>query len=155
MMLQLRRVPIVATLAVACVGCGGHARTPADVAGEYVMVERNGHRLPDVMPALSGGRSCSAELVRDVLTLRADGWAVERIEGRTWCEGEPRPDALHVERAPGFFKLLGARGDSITITLSHIAPPEVMRGEVRGDELRVHDVATTPEPSFRYVRRHR
>lgn len=141
-----------------CAGCGGgsRARTPAQVAGDYVMVERNGHRLPDVMPVVSGGRACSAELVRDVLTLRADGWVEERIEGRTWCEGKPRPDTLHVERAPGFFKLLGARGDSISITVSHIAPPEVMKGRIDDGEVRVSDVATagTRVMRYRYVRRH-
>ena len=152
-MAPIRIVAISIVPAVIAGACTPHpaprVSTPTTVAGEYAMVERNGGRLPHVMPT-AGGR-CQTELVRSVLSLRADGTATEELEARVWCNGQPRPDTTFAASSTGTFSL---RGDSITVTMDEADPPEVMKGAVVRNELRVHDVTEPGHPtrSYRYVR---
>jgi hypothetical protein len=154
-MRPFRRTAQLALVALACFACGRSPRrvgTTARVAGEYVVVERDGGRLPHRMPSVDG--RCQTELVRDVLTLRADGSADEAVEARVWCGGEPRPDTTSVASASGRFVVRGARGDSITVTTNATEPPGVMKGAIVGDELRMRYVRPPglPTLTFRYVR---
>jgi hypothetical protein len=148
---------LVAIVSVCCacgVGPGPRVHTRGTVAGEYVMVERNGGRLPHVMRAGNQTRTCQTELVRAVLTLRADGSAAEEVEARVWCNEQPRPDTTFTATSTGSFTLRGVRGDSITAVMTQTDPAEVMKGVITGDELRMHDETApgTPVRSYRYVR---
>jgi hypothetical protein len=142
---------ILAAIAGACTP-QPRVRTLTTVAGEYVMVERNGGRLPHVMPSVDG--RCQTELIRSVLLLRADGTAREDLEARVWCDGQPRPDTTFAAGITGTFTVRGARGDSLTVTLDQNDLPEVMKGAIDRNELRMQDVNEPGQPprTYRYVR---
>ena len=139
---------------VACQDSTPRVRTSSNVAGEYVLVERDGKRLPHTMRVSDPRETCDITLIRDVLVLRPDGEYTGESEGYSQCNGRPRPDTPVMHDYRGTFSLRGPRGD--TIMLAELADTVVkQRGVLRGDELRVDaEVLSTPRRRmrFRYVR---
>jgi hypothetical protein len=146
----------VASLAVLC-ACGDAARpgvrTAANVAGEYVLTHRDGKPLPHTMRFTRDGRACTSILVREVLTLRADGTWVDEYESRGSCGDTPPPDTTSIVYTAGRFELRGLRGDSITLT-DTVQVGESQTGVVAGDEVRTefHAARGRSIMRFRYVR---
>jgi hypothetical protein len=153
----------VRTLSVAgvlcwCAGCGKESPprvlTAGTVAGEYVMVERQGSPLPHTMRFSREGRTCELTLIRDVLTLGAGGEWREESEGRISCEGET-PRVPEVFRTAGRYDLRGPRGDTLVLTDTVHPANERQQGVFRGDELRLKatgEEMAAPVLRFRYVR---
>lgn len=144
---------ILAMLALA--GCGGgepRVRTNGTVAGEYVLVERQGQPLPHTMHVPDGnGRPCTLTLVRLVLTLHADGAWREVGDGSSQCQGDtaPRRDVLDYA---GEYHLRGPAGDTVVLRDTLYGEAEQTGVFVR-DELRL----VIPQPPrdtlrYRYVR---
>ena len=148
-----------AALLAAVLGCGGgepRVRTRGSVAGEYVLVERDGKPLPHPLRVLDGtGRPCTTVLVRLVLALHDDGSWVQEGEGRSHCPGEPSPRRDPIEDA-GAYDLLGPAGDSVVLR-DTLRPNPEEKGVFVRDELRT--VMPQPPPHdtlrFRYVRQPR
>jgi hypothetical protein len=153
------RFLMTAVVLGAVLGCGGgepRVRTRGSVAGEYVMVEREGKPLPHTMRVPAGdGRPCTVTLVRLVLALHDDGSWVQEGEGSSHCAGEASPRRDPIFDA-GEYSLLGPRGDTLVLrdTL-HLNPEE--KGVFVRDGLRT--VMPQPPPyntlRFRYVRQPR
>ncbi len=139
---------------VACQNSVPRVRTQSNVAGEYVLVERDGQRLPHTMRVSDPRETCDITLIRDVLVLRPDGEYTGESEGYSQCNGPPRPDTSVMLDYGGTFSLRGPRGD--TIVLAERGDTEIkQRGVLRGDELRIDaEVLTRPRRRmrFRYVR---
>jgi hypothetical protein len=139
---------------IACQDSAPRVRTRSNVAGEYVLVERDGKRLPHTMHLSDPRETCDITLIRDVLVLRPDGEYTGESEGYSQCNDRPRPDTSVMHHYRGTFSLRGPRGD--TIVLAELADTELkQRGVLRGDELRVDaEVLASPRRRmrFRYVR---
>ena len=153
------RVLSVAGVLCACAGCGRESPprvlTAESVAGEYVMLERQGRPLPHTVRFSRAGRACELTLVRSVLTLDAGGEWREESEGRLSCEGE-KPGASEIFRTAGRYDLRGSRGDTLVLadTLHPVNEPQ--QGVFRGDELRLEAIGRevgVPVFRYRYVRR--
>lgn len=141
-------------LALAACGSGEpRVRTNGSVAGEYVLAERQGERLPHTMVVRDGhGRSCDVTVIRSVLTLHADGTWLEQGEGTSRCPGESAPRRYAINDA-GNYHLRGPAGDTVVLAETADGQPEQTATLVR-DELRI--VTPRPPPAeplrFRYVR---
>lgn len=139
--------------------CDGPCPTTAsDVRGVYVLVEREGKPLPyttHYSDPLTPGRTCTAIVESDTLTLRADGTFEQRGMGLNWCNDMPTPTRSTADSMRGTFGLYGPRGDSIAMGITELDPPAELRGVLSGRELRLSDQADTDRPrsAFRYVRR--
>lgn len=143
----------ILTLCAACGGGEPRVRTRVNVSGDYVLVARDGNRLPHTLRVLDGnGRPCTTTLVRLVLTLHPDGSWVQEGGGNSQCPGEAAPRQDPINEA-GEYHLRGPRGDTILLR-DTIHPLPEMNGVFRGDEL--HTVMVFPPPQdtarFRYVR---
>ncbi|HEX8316900.1 hypothetical protein [Longimicrobium sp.] len=139
----------------ACQGSAPRVRTPSNVAGEYVLVERDGKRLPHTMRLSEPGKRCDMTLIRDVLVLRPDGEFEGEFESYVRCEGQPRPDSTDARSYNGTFRLHGAHGDTVVLVERGLESRARQRGVLKGDELRVEfEVLTEPRRTmrFRYVR---
>jgi hypothetical protein len=152
---KFRSAAVAGTCAlIACQDAAPRVRTLSNVAGEYVMVERDGKRLPHTMHVPDPPNPCDFTLIRDVLVLRPDGEYTGESESYSNCTGQPQPDTSVMDHYRGTFSLRGPRGD--TIVLAELATTEIkQRGVLRGDELRVeYEVLTAPRRTvrFRYVR---
>jgi hypothetical protein len=140
---------------VACQDSVPRVRTQSNVAGEYVLVERDGQRLPHTMRVDSQKESCEMTLIRTVVVLRQDGTYGGESEGYSRCGGRARPDSTTVERFSGRFQLHGTRGDTIAFNEAPPIPGVTERGVFNGDELAVTmDVRTGERRTIRlrYVR---
>jgi hypothetical protein len=134
-------------------------RTNGTVAGEYVLLERNGKRLPHTLAVPSGGQRCTTTLIRLVMTLRADGTWSEDGQGHNDCpiktpEGAEIPDTSRIFHSAGRYELRGLRGDSLVMidTMMPHLPPQT--GVFVRDELRMILPLAPPDDTlhFRYVR---
>jgi hypothetical protein len=156
---RLSRIRLAALL-VLCAGCGGaEPRTNGTVAGEYVLVERDGERLPHTMTVPFQGRQCSTTLIRLVMTLRADGTWFEDGQGRNDCpmitaEGAEIPDTSDIFHSAGSYELRGLRGDSLVMIDSIVPDTPPQTGVFVRDELRMILPLAPPLDTvhFRYVR---
>ena len=150
---------LVAAIVICCAGGEASAqrvRTPANVAGVYDMVERDGAPIPNRRKAANP--QCEIEIIRSVLTLRADGSADESVTSRLWCDGKTEPEPTRTWTMAGGFRLSGPRGDSIVITVSSDAGgTDRMAGQFAGNQLRVvgETIGHSLHRSYRYVRRSR
>jgi hypothetical protein len=154
--LKVRIAAAVSLCAVsACRDGGPRVRTPSNVAGEYVLLERDGQRLPHTMRLSEPRDTCDMTLIRDVLVLRADGEYSGEFEARVRCDGQPRPDSTRVDRYSGTFGLHGPRGDTIVLAERGLEDRARQRGVLKGEEMRVEfKILTEPGRTmrFRYVR---
>jgi hypothetical protein len=139
---------------IACEDAAPRVRTPSNVAGEYVLAERNGQRLPHVLRVSDPRETCDVRLIREVLVLQADGEYEGEYEGSTRCDGQVRPESTYVDRYYGTFRLHGARGDTIVLVERGDSGVR-QRGVLKGDEMRVnYEVLMEPRRTvrLRYVR---
>lgn len=153
------RVLAAAAVLSAALGCEGapRVRTFATVAGDYVVVERDGMPLPHTMPSEVEGRACTSTLIRMVMTLRDDGTWFEDVDSRVKCPGEPsRAEALGSDGDPARYTLRGARGDTLDL-LPVNDPDYYLKGVFDGDELRLVMIygPRADTTRFRYVRQPR
>ncbi|CAA9325259.1 MAG: hypothetical protein AVDCRST_MAG89-1858 [uncultured Gemmatimonadetes bacterium] len=153
------KIPIAAVAGtcalLACQENTPRVRTESNVAGEYVLTERDGQRLPHTMRVASQKESCEMTLIRTVIVLRQDGSYGGESEGYSRCGGQARPDSTTVERFSGRFQLRGARGDTIALNEDPPIPGVTDRGVFDGDELAVTMEVRTGERRtirLRYVR---
>jgi hypothetical protein len=154
------RVLAVAAVLSAMLGCdrAPRVRTFATVAGDYVVVERNGQPLPHTLPWEVEGRACTSTLIRMVMTLRDDGTWLEDVDSRVKCPGEPsRPEPM--ERGdPAPYTLRGPRGDTLDLLPPAIGISDYyLAGVLDGDELHLVmiDRPRADTIRMRYVRQPR
>jgi hypothetical protein len=119
---------------LACGACDGEPRvhTAATVAGDWAMTEREGKPLPHTMRYPLLDRNCTSVLIRNVLTLRADGTYAQVSEARAWCDGDARPDTSSVVSGDGRWELRGPRGDTINLVDDETASWSGRRASSRG-----------------------
>lgn len=155
---RLRAVPLaLACVAMACRGSEPRVHTAATVAGDWVMVERDGKRLPSTERRTWPGSlgTCTSTLIRSVLSLRADGSWSEETEARAWCDGVPAPDTSMVEHNAGRFQLRGLHGDTINLFPQGADSTSRQKGVIAGDELRLEFTLLKPDTvtiRYRYER---
>lgn len=149
-------VLVLLSAAVACRGSEPRVQTAATLAGDWVLVEREGQRLPATSHrTLPGIGTCTSVLIRSVVSLRADGTWTEEVEARTWCDGSPEPDTSALERSSGRFELRGTRGDTINLFTADENPANHQKGVISGDELQLEyalPARNTTTIRYRYER---
>lgn len=133
--------------------------TPGTVAGEYVLVERDGERLPHTMTVPFQGETCTITLIRLVMTLRTDGVWYEDGQGRTGCsvvagDGAQIPDTAHAIHSAGRYELRGPRGDTLVMHDTTVPDMPPQSGTIVRNELRMILPLAPPRDTmrFRYVR---
>lgn len=138
-------------------GCREPVRTLHSVAGEYVVVERDGQPLPHTLPLEVDGQRCASTLIRLVMTLREDGTWNDEVEERRQCPGAPPRTLLHRVPDSDTFQLRGPRGDTLMLGTHEVEGYPRAWGVFKGDELRL--VLTHPyhrdTTYYRYVRQRR
>jgi hypothetical protein len=98
---KMRIAAVVGACALmACGDAAPRVRTPSNVAGEYVLMERDGKRLPHTLHLSDPRETCDITLIRDVLVLRPDGEYTGESEGYSQCNGAPRPDSSVMHPVP-------------------------------------------------------
>lgn len=149
-------VRVLGTAAVCGVvlGCDAapRVRTFATVAGDYVVVERDGQPLPHTIPSDMHGRACTSTLVRMVMTLRDDGTWLEDVDSRVTCPGQPTRPAPMKPADPSPYTLRGPRGDTLDLYPQGSADLS-LQGAFDGDELRLVMIYNPRADTtrFRYV----
>ncbi|WP_420128662.1 hypothetical protein [Longimicrobium sp.] len=157
-MFRLSSTLTTAALLLFCTSCGGaepRVRTHGTVAGEYVLVERDGEPLPHTISTVSGGYRCTATLIRLVMTLRADGTWFEDGQNRRGCtpvmvERMETEDTSRIFHGTGRYELRGPRGDTLVMTDSAL-PHQPQTGVFTGDELRMILPLAPPLDTVRYL----
>jgi hypothetical protein len=137
---------------LACGACGGEprVRTAATVAGDWVMTEREGKPLPNTTRYPLADRSCTSVLIRNVITLRANGSYAEVTEARHWCDGLTPPDTSSIVHSGGRWELRGARGDTINLVDPETIDVERQKGVFSGDEMHLERTVLSPHRIVRY-----
>ena len=137
---------------LACGACDGEPRvhTAATVAGDWAMTEREGKPLPHTMRYPLLDRNCTSVLIRNVLTLRADGTYAQVSEARAWCDGDARPDTSSVVSGDGRWELRGPRGDTINLVDDETGELERQKGVFSGNEMRLERSVFSPPRTVRY-----
>jgi hypothetical protein len=147
---------LVAAILLGSAACRGPVRTFATVAGEYVLVERDGQPLPHTIREEIDGQSCTSTVVRLVMTLHEDGTWQQESEEREQCPGAP-PRTLHTPPVSYTYHLRGPLGDTLMLGTDEVEGYPAPKGVFDGDEIRL--VMAHPYHSdttyFRYVRQQR
>lgn len=145
-------VPALA-IVLGCLACGvgePRVRTAATLAGDWVMTEREGKPLPNTTRFPLNRRMCTSHLIRNVVTLRADGTFAEQGESRAWCDGDPPPDSSWVFHSGGRFELRGPRGDTIVFADTAAPAGETQRGVFSGNAMNLSRFVPSPPRTVRY-----
>ena len=147
---SLAALAVVLPAALACGEPEPRVRTAGTLAGDWVMTEREGQPLPNTTRYPLPDRMCTSELIRNVITLRADGTYAEQTESRAWCEGDPPPDTSWMHHGSGRFELRGPRGDTINLFDAETGDSERQKGVFSGNEMRLDRFVVSPPHTVRY-----
>ncbi|HET7231711.1 MAG TPA: hypothetical protein VFJ16_16995 [Longimicrobium sp.] len=96
------------------------------------------------------GRTCTSFLIRNVVTLRADGTYAQQSEARAWCDDDPPPVTSWMHYGGGRFELRGPCGDTINLFDAETGHSEQQKGVFSGNEVRLERLVFTPQRTVRY-----
>ena len=99
------------------------------------MTEREGKAVPNTISWTTPRGRCTSTVIRNVLTLQADGSFVGDHEVRSWCGDSPPSDSTRLGRDIGRYELRGAAGDTIILHALDIIPGVSWRGVINDDEM--------------------